>query len=208
MRATLPEKSVIKVDRLLTHSEGMAMEKSLTELPPMRFANRFEDVMAMNADVSTVASYLDRHGDWFTRCAQPMKVEPIHANGYAITIGTFKSTGYVIEPKVGLELLPQDQGVYCIRTIDLPGDPAAMPYTVDFSAEMRLLESGSAATQVAWHLDLAVTIQFPKFIYKLPRSVLQGTGDKVLQQIVRQVSKRLTQKVQKDFHSNAGLALP
>jgi Protein of unknown function (DUF1997) len=208
MRVTLAEQSVIEVDRLLTKSEAMAMEQPVAELPAMRFANRFEDVMAMNAAVPTVADYLDCHGDWFTRCAQPMQVEPIHANGYAITIGKFNSSGYVIEPKVGLELLPQNQGVYCIQTIDLPNNSAHVPYTVEFSAEMRLVESGVAATQVEWHLDLAVTIQFPKFIYKLPRSVIQGTGDKVLQQIVRQVSKRLTRKVQKDFHSTAGLALP
>jgi Protein of unknown function (DUF1997) len=208
MRATLSEQSVIEADRLLTKSEARAMEEPVAELPTMRFANRFEDVMAMNADVSTVAHYLDRHGDWFTRCAQPMQVEPIQTNGYAITIGKFNSSGYVIEPKVGLELLPQHQGVYCIQTIDLPCDRGDAPYSVDFSAEMRLVEAGAAATQVVWHLDLAVSIQFPKFIYKLPRSVLQGTGDKVLQQIVRQVSKRLTKKVQKDFHSTAGLTLP
>jgi Protein of unknown function (DUF1997) len=193
---------MIEVDRLPVGSESLA-----TDLPTIRFANRFEDVMAMNANVSKVASYLDRHSDWFTRCAHPMQVEPIQTNGYAITVGKFNSSGYVIEPQVGLELLPEDAGVYRIQTIDLPTDQT-MPYSVDFGAEMRLVEAGAVATKVEWHLDLAVVIQFPKFIYKLPRSVIQRTGDQVLKQIVRQVSKRLTHKVQKDFHSTAGLPLP
>ena len=52
-----------------------------------------------------------------------------------------------------------------------------------------------------WTLDLGVAIHFPKFIYRLPHKLIQYTGDKVLTQIVRQVSKRLTAKVQEDFHS-------
>jgi Protein of unknown function (DUF1997) len=201
MRATLTEQSMIEVDRSVAQSETAS-----TELPTIRFANRFADVMAMNAAVPVVSAYLDRHSDWFVRCAHPMQVEPIRTNGYAITIGKFNSSGYVIEPQVGLELLPQDEGVYRIQTIELPSDPV-LPYTVDFQAEMRLAEA-AATTKVEWHLDLAVEIQFPKFIYKLPRSVIQKTGDQVLKQIVRQVSKSLTKKVQKDFHSNAGLSLP
>jgi hypothetical protein len=202
MRVTLSEQSMIEVDRLSVKPENLD-----AELPTIRFANRFEDVMAMNANVPTVAGYLDRHGEWFTRCAHPMQVEAVQTNGYAITIGKFNSSGYVIEPQVGLELLPSDRGVYRIQTIELPTDQM-MPYSVDFGAEMSLVEVGAASTKVEWHLDLAVVIQFPKFIYKLPRSVIQRTGDQVLKQIVRQVSKRLTQKVQKDFHSAAGLPMP
>jgi hypothetical protein len=76
---------------------------------------------------------------------------------------------------------------------------------------MRLVEVVKAdrlMTQVEWTLNLAVAIQFPKFIHKLPQTVIQKTGDNVLKQIVRQVSKRLTHKVQKDFHGQAGLAMP
>ncbi len=174
------------------------------------FANRFADKMPMNADIKTVAQYLDQHPDWFTRCAQPMQVESLSANGYAITIGRFNSFGYVVEPKVGLELLPQSQDIYPIKTINIP-DYQAPGYEVDFDAEMRLVEVVKAdqlMTQIEWHLNLEVAIQFPKFIHKLPRAVIQKTGDNLLKQIVRQVSKRLTQRVQKDFHGQAGLAIP
>ncbi len=174
------------------------------------FANRFADQMSMNADIKTVAQYLDQHPDWFTRCAQPMQVESLSANGYAITIGRFNSFGYVVEPKVGLELLPQSQDIYPIKTINIP-DYQAPGYEVDFDAEMRLVEVVKAdqlMTQIEWNLNLEVAIQFPKFIHKLPRTVIQKTGDNLLKQIVRQVSKRLTQRVQKDFHGQAGLAIP
>lgn len=174
------------------------------------FANRFADKMPMNADIKTVAQYLDQHPDWFTRCAQPMQVESLSANGYAITIGRFNSFGYVVEPKVGLELLPQSQDVYPIKTINIP-DYQAPGYEVDFDAEMRLVEviqADQLMTQIEWNLNLEVAIQFPKFIHKLPRAVIQKTGDNLLKQIVRQVSKRLTQRVQKDFHGQAGLAIP
>lgn len=169
----------------------------------------------MNADACTVAEYLDAHPIWFRRCAQPMKVEPIGQTGYALVIGQFGSFGYEVEPKVGLDLLPQDKGVYRIETIPVPGyEPGG--YDVDFQAAMRLVEARPEAvdlpvskiTRVQWQLDLTVTIQFPRFIHTLPKALIQSTGDRLLHQIVRQVSSRLTHKVQTDFHSSLGLTLP
>ncbi|MEO1800897.1 MAG: DUF1997 domain-containing protein, partial [Cyanobacteria bacterium J06629_2] len=57
-------------------------------------------------------------------------------------------------------------------------------------------------------LDLKVKVEFPQFISKLSASLIQATGDRLLAQIVRQVSPRLTYKVQQDFHQNYGLAMP
>jgi hypothetical protein len=37
--------------------------------------------------VEVLASYLDRHKAWFTRCAEPMAVEDIGTNSYSITLG-------------------------------------------------------------------------------------------------------------------------
>jgi hypothetical protein len=174
------------------------------------FTDRFTDTMPMGADVKTVANYLDAHHCWFMRCAQPMQVDPLGTNGYALTIGNFNTSGYIVEPKIGLELLPQDRGIYRIQTIEIPNyHPPG--YEVIFNAEMRLVETvhgDRLGTKVDWDLDLRVYIQFPKFIYKLPKGMIQTTGDKVLKQIVRQVSRRLTHKVQQDFHGNLGLKIP
>lgn len=177
---------------------------------PFCFSHQFSDTMLMGADVQTVADYLDAHQGWFTRCAQPMQVNPLGKNGYDLTIGKYNSFGYSIEPKVGLELLPQENRVYRIRTVEIP-NYTPPGYEVFFDAQMRLVEMvdrDRLLTRVEWDLDLRVYIKFPKFIYKLPAGVIQGTGDKCLKQIVAHVSRRLTQKVQQDFHGNLGLKIP
>jgi hypothetical protein len=180
------------------------------QLQPFCFSYRFTDAMLMGADVKTVGKYLDAHQGWFTRCAHPMGVNALGKNGYDLTIGRFNSFGYVVEPKVGLELLPQDSGVYCIRTVAIP-DYTAPGYEVDFNAQMRLIETVNGdrlGTKIDWDLDLKVYIHFPKFIHKLPTGVIQGTGDKLLKQVVNRVSRQLTHKVQHDFHDNLGLKIP
>jgi Protein of unknown function (DUF1997) len=180
------------------------------QLQPFCFSYHFTDAMLMGADVKTVGKYLDAHQGWFTRCAHPMQVDPIGKNGYALTIGKFNSFGYIIEPKVGLELLPHEDRVYRIRTVEIP-DYTPPGYEVSFNAQMRLVEvvnGDRLSTKVDWDLDLNVYIKFPKFIHKLPSGVIQGTGDKVLKQVVNRVSQRLTHKVQQDFHGNLGLNIP
>ena len=178
---------------------------------PTRFHGQFADCMEMFACSTTVAEYLNAHQEWFYRCAAPMKVEPIGETGYALTIGRFGSFGYDVEPKVGLELLPPDEGIYQIKTIAVP-DYVPPGYDVDFKAQMQLLEQPASSetefTLVEWHLDLSVDIHFPKFIQRLPKSVVENTGDRLLNQIVRQVSRRLTYKVQEDFHKSYGLPFP
>jgi hypothetical protein len=180
------------------------------QLQPFCFSYRFADAMLMGADVKTVAKYLDAHQGWFTRCAHPMTASQLGKNGYALTIGKFSSFGYAVEPKIGLELLPQDSGVYRIKTLAIP-DYTPPGYEVSFNAQMRLVETVNGerlGTQIEWDLDLKVSIQFPKFIYKLPIGVIQGTGDKLLKQIVNRVSRQLTHKVQQDFHGSLGLQTP
>jgi hypothetical protein len=68
-------------------------------------------------------------------------------------------------------------------------------------------QNSGEITIVEWQLDLTVYIHFPKFIQRLPKSMVQTTGDRLLNQIVRQVSRRLTHKVQEDFHKSLGLPL-
>jgi len=182
---------------------------------PMKFYGNYADCMEMYAPPSIVAKYLDNHQEWFSRCAHPMKAEPLGKNGYALIIGRFASLGYEVEPKIGLELSPPDKNVYSIRTIPIPGY-IAPGYDVDYNAVLALVEAQKTdggcpqevITQVEWKLDLTVYLQFPKFIQRLPKSLLQTTGDKLLNQIVRQVSRRLTRKVQEDFHSAVGIPFP
>lgn len=187
-----------------------------------RFHGQFQDCMEMYAQAQQVTDYLNAHQSWFVRCAHPMKVEPIGQNSYALVVGRFGAFGYDVEPKVGLELLPPEDGIYRIRTIPVP-DYVPPGYEVDFQASQSFVEVPAsdyfrgqegegnlppAITRVEWHLDLSVLLRFPKFIHKLPQSMIQSTGDRILNQVVRQVSRRLTYKVQEDFHRSLGIPMP
>lgn len=188
-----------------------------------QFYGHFQGSMEMFAEPEQVTAYLDTHQEWFTRCAHPMKAEPIGANGYALIIGRFGSFGYEVEPKIGLELLPRNNGVYRIQTIPIP-DYIPPGYEVDFQASQWFVPVSTSdyfseqdldpvslpptITCIEWELDLNVGMRFPKFIQKLPQSLIQTTGDRVLNQIVRQVSRRLSYKVQQDFHTSLGIPMP
>lgn len=193
------------------HELSPTPETQLPETTPFIYNSHFQDAMTMAASPEQVATYLQAHQGWFRRCAHPMQVQELSDSAYAITIGRFGSFGYDVEPKIGLDLCRQEQNCFRILTIPLP-EQAYADYTVDFQAEMYLCEQTTAGdaniTDVKWELDLTVSIRFPRFIYRLPTGVIQATGDKLLKQIVRQVSRRLTEKVQQDFHTTHGLSLP
>jgi hypothetical protein len=63
-------------------------------------------------------------------------------------------------------------------------------------------------TKVEWTLDLTVSIQFPKFILALPQGLVERTGEALLEKVVQQISRRLTRKVQEDFHTTRQLPTP
>lgn len=200
-------------DLLPGEAEGVAQPP----LQPMEFRSRFVGQMELCGDPRAVIDYLDAHHGWFCRCAQPMQAQPIGQNGYILVIGRYQSFGYTVEPKIALDLLPQREGVYRIQTLPLL-EGAPSNYQVDFQAEMQLVETTPTPeqaepapavwTRIEWRLDLGVEIVFPRFIYRLPQSLLQKTGDRLLAQIVRQVSQRLTSKVQDDFHTTLGISPP
>lgn len=196
------------------------------EMPPteavakasvLLFEGQYAGQMDMAADLDTVGQYLNSHRGWFTRCAHPMQAEPLSDHGYALIVGRFSVLSYEVEPKVGLYLSPVEHQVYRIDTIPVPGY-VPPGYDVDFRAVLRLGEKpdplpqevalGTVITQVDWELSLTVKIHKPRFVDALPYGLVKGSGDRLLNQVVRQVSKRLTRKVQEDFHSSYNLPLP
>ena len=179
------------------------------------YRSHFSDRMEMRADPDTIATYLDQHEGWFCRCAAPMEVESLDPQAYALTLGRFGNFGFEVEPTIGLRLLPRQDRSYAIETVSLPGhDPAlAKLYDVDFQANLSLVDdpespSDHAQTWVSWTLDLTVWISLPRVITMLPSGLVQSSGDHLLRQIVRQISRRLTWKVQEDFHATHSLACP
>ncbi len=201
--AVLPVASSQEAEDTLTEANVATLTK---------FYGRYQDFMEMAAPVEKVAEYLNAHASWFSRCAEPMKVQSLGENGYALVIGRFGSFGYEVEPKIGLELLPPEEGIYRIRTIPIP-DYQPPGYDVDYRASLELKETDvstsiAKVTRVEWELDLIVYLHFPRFIQRLPQSIIQATGDRLLNQIVRQVSRRLTRKVQEDFHKSLEIPFP
>jgi hypothetical protein len=88
-------------------------------------------------------------------------------------------------------------------------------YDVEFNAALELeqepqaqTETHTAFTEVRWQLDLSVWIKLPGVITLLPEGLVQSSGEHLLRQIVRQISRRLTWKVQEDFHASHGLECP
>ena len=79
--------------------------------------------MEMMLASDQVEEYLDRHQGWFERCAAPMRVRPIDAQSYDLTLGKFGNFGFEVEPTIALRLLPQHKGIYRIETI--PSTPKA-----------------------------------------------------------------------------------
>ncbi|MEC9453407.1 MAG: DUF1997 domain-containing protein, partial [Cyanobacteriota bacterium] len=174
------------------------------------YRSHFSDRMEMLAPLKNVAEYLDHHQGWFQRCAAPMEVKALDDQSYLLTLGRFGNFGFEVEPCIGLKLLPQQQGLYQIINVDLRHQdlPLCDHYDVDFKAGLKLEPSETEAsntvqqtTIVNWDLDLSVWIQLPKVITLLPDGLVQTSGDQLLRQIVRQISRRLTWKVQEDFHA-------
>ncbi len=176
-------------------------------LKSTKFYGNYQDCMEMYAPVEEVEKYFNTHSEWFGRCAEPMKVEALDANSYALAVGKFGAFGYDVEPKIGLELLKFQERQFQIRTIPVPNYQAP-EYEVDYKSLTHLIADRDGITRVEWELDLVVELQFPRFMQHLSRSLIQSTGDRILNQIVRQVSRRLTNKVQKDFHQSLNIPFP
>lgn len=200
---SFPSSEVSQRETLTSVENEVKLPAKLALNEPFEFHSSFTGSMDMQSNADIVAQYLEQHQNWFRRCAQPMKTEPLGENGYILTIGRFGSFGYEVEPKIAVVLLPPQSRVYDMHSIPVP-DYVPPGYDVDYRACLTLeevSEAGEIVTRVDWQLQLAVAIQFPKFIYKLPQSLIKSTGERILAKIVRQVSLRLTKKVQQDFHA-------
>ncbi|MEM8778942.1 MAG: DUF1997 domain-containing protein [Cyanobacteria bacterium P01_G01_bin.49] len=213
-------------DASLTHLEGSEMSQLYAN--PVHFQTRFAGHMEMYSDAATVIKYLNAHQGWFRRCAAPMKTQTMGHNGYILTVGRFGAFGYDVEPSLAVVLeLPED-GIYSMYSTAIPDEPN-LGYEVDYQASMavreipvdlagmgvekafkkeKITQVPDKITKVDWQLRMNVAVQFPKFIQKLPLPMIQKTGDRLLTQIVRQISPRLTHKVQQDFHSSHNLPIP
>ena len=207
-----------------------ANNKSLNSMakPAMAFQTKFAGIMEMYSDRVTVAEYLKDHQVWFSQCAEPMKVQAFGDDGYTLSIGNYGAFGYHLEPQMSVMLETSD-GDTKYKMYSVTNSQYEANYDVNYCSVMDLhaIPTTDAVTKVSkiyrqegiknvpseitkidWTLSLSVNIRFPNFIYKLPQSVIKSTGNRVLSQIVKQISPRLSYKVQKDFHDRHRLPIP
>jgi hypothetical protein len=159
----------------------------------------------LETDRETLACYLRGHGQWIQRCFQPLRVEPLSAETYRLQFFRMGGLGFELEPSFGIKIWPEEDYLFRLTSIELPGD-AALPYRVDCQASFRLeeLPGSPATTRVHWDLHLDVRLHLPKFLHVLPRELVQGVGSQVVQQVTRSLSNRLTHNVCSDFYRSVG----
>ena len=192
------------------------------------FQTQFVGYMEMYSNQQTVTKYLNAHRRWFCRCAEPMKTEAMGENGYILSVGRFGSFGYEVEPKIAVVLLSSQDGVYSMNAVPLP-EESNLGYEIAYKASIQLEEVSvklagegiekaynkqglsklpNVITKVQWQLQMGVAIQFSSFIHKLPLRLIQQTGNRLLSQIICQISPSLTYRVQEDFHTSLHLPVP
>lgn len=223
-----PIKSIEEQDLTPSIEPQSAEDLEIADRDPVVFHTDFRGIMEMYSDEETVTNYLNDHSGWFVRCAAPMSAEPFGENGYTLIIGKYGAFGYEVEPQMSVVLEPPQNRHYAMYSV--PNSAFNHPgYEVDYRSEMIIepLSVNEAAkgiekvfekegiktlpekiTRINWQLHLQVKVRFPKFIYRLPMKIISKTGDRLLAQIIKQVSPRLSYKVQKDFHSRFDLPIP
>ncbi|MFM6611938.1 MAG: DUF1997 domain-containing protein [Dolichospermum sp.] len=198
------QNSSLSVNESASASDDLLIENNIIQ---NRFYGSYQDSMEIYASIEQVEAYFNNHASWFSRCAEPMKVNALSENSYALVVGKFGAFGYDVEPKIGLQLSTPQNREYHIRTIPLHNYQAP-GYEGDYKSLTRLIDGVDGLTLVEWKLDLVVELHFPKFIQRLPHALIQSTGSRILNQIVHQISRRLTRKVKKDFYQSLNIPFP
>ncbi len=158
----------------------------------------------LETDPETLAHYLRGHSQWIQRCFKPLQVEPLSAESYRLQFFRIGGLGFELEPSFGVKIWPEEDYLFRLTSIELPGD-AAMPYRVDCRAAFRLEDlSGSSelppTTRVHWDLRLDIWLALPGFLQVLPRRLVHRVAHQVVQQVTRSMSDRLTHNVCSDFY--------
>ncbi len=214
--------------QLVIPEEGLSEKSNINSRPIVSFQTYFTGIMEMYADEKTVCEYLNEHQGWFIRCAKPMKAIPYGENGYTLIVGNYGALGYYVEPQMSVIIEPPHSKRYAMYSVNNPQiehpgyevnyrsdlEIESIPVSLAAKGIEKVFRKHTQAklpeqiTKINWQLNLKVKVQFPAFIYRLPMSMIESTGNRLLTQIVKQVSPSLSHKVQKDFHSRMNLPIP
>jgi serine/threonine protein kinase len=168
---------------------------------PYAFRNKSTGTIFLKGNIEQVISYIDAHPQWLPRCILPLKANLIAKNAYSLNIGKIGALGYEIEPTVKLYMNEIKVGEYQIKTKPI-ADKDPNGYHVDFLSNIRLTDLSGAKgslTRIDWELVLVTQLDFPLFITLLPTTLIQKTGDLILNTTVKQVSENFSEKISLDF---------
>jgi hypothetical protein len=174
----------------------------------------------LQTDLPRLADYLQNHRDWIDHCFKPLKVEALSANTYKLQFFRIGGLGFELEPCFGVKIWADEGNIFRLSSIELPSD-AHLPYKVDCQSYFRLEElsrsegqdqpdqkedSHPTLTRVHWDLQLCIQMELPGFLLALPRNLVHRVGTKVVVQVTRSMSDRLTHNVCTDFYKSIGKA--
>ncbi len=167
------------------------------------YASR-QGAVDLETDLDRLASHLERHSEWMERCLKPLTVYALSADDYKLQFFQISGLGFSLEPCFGVKVWSEPNYVYCLRSIPLPEDEA-LPYTVDCWSYYHL-ESivESEVTRVNWKLKLHIVLDLPKFLQALPDSMVYQVGVRVINQVTRTMTDRLTRNVCTDYYQSIG----
>jgi hypothetical protein len=160
--------------------------------------------VAMETEREPLAAYLGEHQEWIDRCFKPLKVFPLSESTYKLQFFRIGGLGFELEPCFGVEIWAEEDYLFRLGSIDLPSD-ADLPYTVDCQSYFQLRDlPDSGMTQVNWDLELDIWMELPCFLSAFPHSLVYNVGAKVVRQVTRRMSDRLTHNVCTDYYRSVG----
>ncbi|MEO1133639.1 MAG: DUF1997 domain-containing protein [Cyanobacteria bacterium J06639_1] len=183
--------------------------KSQSESDPVRTTDRDtvrllvnqSGWVEMDTEREPLAVYLRQHPKWVARCFKPLKVEQLCDRTYRLQFFRMGGLGFNLEPCFGIEILPDEDYLFALNSIELPTDEG-LPYHVDCYSSFLLEErqpGETIQTRVNWELKLDIQMQLPGFLLALPRKQVLAVGQGVVNQVARSMCKRLTRNICTDY---------
>jgi len=162
----------------------------------------------LETPVEDLAKYLRHHHQWIHRCFKPLTVQPLGGADYRLQFFRIGGLGFELEPHFAITIWEEPQHCFRLASLNLPEDQS-LPYRVDCQATFRIEQLALDPTPIArvyWGLLLKIDIELPGFLQVLSRSLVQKVGIKVVNQVTRSMSDRLTHNVCTDFYRSVGKA--
>lgn len=184
-----------------TPAQGALAQDTLDDKHLRVYANQAGEV-DMSTSVAPLATYLRAHDQWIEPCFKPLKVTPLSPESYQLKFFRMGALGFELEPCFGIEIGSQDDRLFFLHSIPLPGDNE-LPYSVDCASEFRLeerQEAGAAVTRVHWTLHLDIIVELPRFLQLLPRKRVRAVAEALVNQVARRMCNRLTQNICNDYY--------